>query len=246
MSAPLELVAHRGLMARFPENTRLGLREAIAAGAPCVEFDVQVSADGLPVVFHDETLERTTARTGSLLELTAREILGISAHEPRRFGGHFRGEDIPALAAVVALLNQHPGVQAFVEIKRQSLARHGPDPVIRAVLAELELARFPWVLISFEAEALRAARALGVRRIGWVLRAYDEPARVHAGALAPDYLFCNWTRLPDPDAPLWPGPWRWALYDTVDAALARRLQRAGADLIETADVATLAEALAHG
>lgn len=240
------LIAHRGLMARFPENTRLGLHEAIAAGAAWVEFDVQLSADGLPVVFHDETLERTTARSGSLLELPAREILAISAHEPQRFGERYRGETIPALAAVIELLNAHPGVQAFVELKRHSLVRHGTETVLRAVLGELKAAIFPWVIISFEAEALDVARRLGVARVGWVLRTYDAPARRCARSLAPQFLFCNWTRLPHPDTALWPGPWDWVIYDTVEPALARRLQQAGAAYIETADVAALAGALAHG
>lgn len=242
---PPRLVAHRGLPARYPENTCLGLDRAMAAGARWVEFDVQLSADGLPVVFHDPTLERTTGRRGSLLELSAREILALSAHEPRRFGGRFQGEPIPALTAVITLLNAHPGVQAFVELKPHSLARHGVEVMVGKVLAELRAARFPWVLISFEAEALEAARRLGAGRVGWVLRSYDASSRRRARSLAPGFLFCSWSRLPHPDTALWPGPWEWVVYDTVEPALARRLHRAGAAYIETADVTALAGALAR-
>ena len=58
----IELVAHRGYAARYPENTRESLAAAVRAGARFLEFDVQLSADGVPVLLHDVTL---SARPGS-------------------------------------------------------------------------------------------------------------------------------------------------------------------------------------
>lgn len=241
-----ELIAHRGLMARFPENTLRALREAVIAGAQHVEFDVQLTADGVPILFHDDTLQRTSGQAGALLDLTAAQVAALSVHEPARFGERFAGECVPTLTQAVALLNDSPAVGAFVELKRHSLARHGSDLVLERVLDALRDARFSWALISFESEPLARARTRHGAPIGWVLRAYDEAHRVQADALAPDYLFCNYEKLPATEEPLWPGPWAWALYDTVSATVARELQRRGAGLIETADVAALREGLSDG
>lgn len=238
----LRLIAHRGLMERFPENTLRGLSEAVAAGARYVEFDIQCSADGIPHLFHDPTLERTTGLDGSLLDLEAEEIGALSAHEPARLGTRFRGEPVPTLEAAVALLNRTPQVTAFIELKRHSLSRHGIAPVVGRLRQTLEAARFPWIPISFEIEAVQAARRAG-QPVGWVLRAYDEEHLDAARTLAPEFLFCKWERLPRAPARLAPGPWQWAIYDTCDAAKALELQALGADCIETACIDRLAAAL---
>lgn len=56
----VEIIAHRGARSLAPENTLAAFRMAALAGADMVEFDVHLSADGVPVVIHDDTLERTT------------------------------------------------------------------------------------------------------------------------------------------------------------------------------------------
>ena len=59
-----ELIAHRGWAYRYPENTLPAIAGALGAGARYVEFDVQITADGVPVLFHDSTLDRTAGRPG--------------------------------------------------------------------------------------------------------------------------------------------------------------------------------------
>ena len=51
--------AHRGFRSKYPENTILAFSKAVEAGAHGIEFDVHLSSDGIPVIIHDETLERT-------------------------------------------------------------------------------------------------------------------------------------------------------------------------------------------
>ena len=53
-------IAHRGFSSRYPENTLLAFERALDLGADGAEFDVQLSKDGVPVVFHDESLQRIT------------------------------------------------------------------------------------------------------------------------------------------------------------------------------------------
>jgi glycerophosphoryl diester phosphodiesterase len=68
------VVAHRGASTRAPENTMESFRLGIEAGADAIELDVHLTADGQLAVIHDETLDRTTDRTGSVLSQTMDEI----------------------------------------------------------------------------------------------------------------------------------------------------------------------------
>ena len=71
--------AHRGFSGKYPENTLLAFRKAIEAGADGIELDVHLSCDGIPVIIHDETLDRTTNGTGPVSSYTAEELKGFDA-----------------------------------------------------------------------------------------------------------------------------------------------------------------------
>jgi glycerophosphoryl diester phosphodiesterase len=236
------VVAHRG-DARFPENTIPALAAALEAGAAFVELDVQVSADGVPVVIHDDRLDRTAGRPGRVPEMTAADLCAIAVPERLRFGDdRFASARIPALGEVAALIARWPGRGAFVEIKRASLRHHGTAPVVDAVLAAIVPALSQCVVISYDDEAIRLARASGAAAIGWVVEEWDVATRGCAAWLAPDYLFCETSVLP-PDARPWPGPWRWIVYDVDDARLALALAARGIDLVETRRPGPLVAAL---
>ncbi|MGB4916244.1 MAG: glycerophosphodiester phosphodiesterase family protein, partial [Propionicimonas sp.] len=66
--------AHRGARRQAPENTLPAFRRAVELGAEGVEFDVQLSADGIPVVIHDETLDRTTDGHGRVVDHTLAQL----------------------------------------------------------------------------------------------------------------------------------------------------------------------------
>ena len=102
--SPRPLVfAHRGGARLAPENTIAALDHGLALGADGLEIDVQLSADGVPVVIHDKTLDRTTDRVGAVHDLTADELARVDAgYRFERDGAHpFRGQDlgVPALAS---------------------------------------------------------------------------------------------------------------------------------------------------
>ena len=221
MSYPI-LVAHRGYAARYPENTLAALQAAVAAGARWLEFDVQFSADGVPVLLHDTGLQRTAGRAGSVFDLEARQLQIINVGEPDRFGDRFAAVRLPLLAEVAAWLESESRVQAFVEIKAESIQHFGAERVLRALREALAPVHDRCVLISYDDAFLFAARLAAPGRIGWVVSGYDDAHRRRAEALAPDVLFINHTRLPPEPEPLWPGPWQWACYEigTADQALA--------------------------
>lgn len=93
--AALKKIAHRGASGAFPENTRLALSKAIAAGADMIEIDCQLSQDGHVVIFHDEKLRRTTAARGALRERTLAQLKQLDIGKWR--GKAFKGERILTL-----------------------------------------------------------------------------------------------------------------------------------------------------
>lgn len=91
--------AHRGASALAPENTLAAFRAAEAAGADGLELDVHLSRDGVPVVLHDDTLERTSDGRGPVAELTLEELQRLDAGS--WFSPDFSGEKIPTLQEVL-------------------------------------------------------------------------------------------------------------------------------------------------
>lgn len=244
------LVAHRGHAQRFPENTLPALRDAAALGVSHLEFDIQLSSDGVPVLLHDATLARTAGDPRDARRLPLAALRAVSVHEPARFGDAFLGTPLPTVAEVVAWAAPDAGLHLFPEIKVESFEVHGRAAVVAAVLAELApfrgAGRDRCTVLSFDVAALELARAAG-HRIGWCPPDASRASRAVASALAPEFLFGDVADFDAaPDEPLWPGPWEWAMYEVADAATARRYLARGARFAETKRVAELAAALSSG
>src|SRR5437868_11167811 len=91
--------AHRGANRLTPENTMSAFRKAQELGATAFELDVQLSKDGIPVVIHDGSLERTTDGEGMVAEHTFEELCELDAGS--WFGNEFIEEKIPSLEEVL-------------------------------------------------------------------------------------------------------------------------------------------------
>lgn len=150
------LIAHRCGGALAPENTLAGLRVAAEQGYRAVEFDVMLSADGTPVLIHDETLERTTNGRGRVAEASDAELSRLDAggwHSAR-----FAGEPVPSFGEAAELC-QALGLWANVEIKPST--GHEAETGRKVALAARALwaGASPPLLSSFSLEALAAAHA---------------------------------------------------------------------------------------
>jgi glycerophosphoryl diester phosphodiesterase len=150
-SAPLariQVVAHRGGRTYAPENTLAAFHRAIEMRADWLEFDVQMTRDGVLVVIHDETVDRTTNGTGRVVDLTLDDIRALNA-------GH--GEKVPTFQEVLDLARS-TGANIFPETKSAHLY-----PGIEAkMLAALEDADYldHTIIQSFEAASLNTLRQL--------------------------------------------------------------------------------------
>jgi len=155
--SPPVVIAHRGGSALNPENTAAAFAHAVTLGVDAVECDVRISRDDQVVVIHDDTVDRTTDRTGRVADLTADELaktdagyrFGAAAGFPRRG----QGIGVPRL---VDLLARWPDMPFVVEIKGD---RVGDVPrVIEAVRQARADDRV--ILGGFDFGVVRAVRAL--------------------------------------------------------------------------------------
>lgn len=146
---PPRLIGHRGAKALAPENTLGSIRAAKQAGATWVEIDAKLARDGVPVLMHDSSLDRTTDAKGPVVSLTADELARVDAGN---------GEGVPSLVQCLALCREI-GLGLDLEIK--------PDPgtgsaTARAVLEVLAAEGWgpddPIVVTSFSRNALAVVR----------------------------------------------------------------------------------------
>ena len=147
----LQNIAHRGGPKYAPENTLAAFRKSIAQGVDWLEFDVQMTKDGVLVVIHDETVDRTTNGTGAVRDLTLEQIRALDA------GG---GEKVPTLEEVVELAKSN-GVKILPETK----SAHLYPGMEEQVLQILEQANYldQTVIQSFEPDSLKKLHRLNPR-----------------------------------------------------------------------------------
>lgn len=187
------LVAHRGFQSRYPENTLVSLQKAVDEGLERLEFDIQLTADHIPVLFHDLDLRRICGAHHKITELTRSQLNAFSASESSRLGDLFVSEAIPDLKAVIQWATLYPSLSLFVEIKEESIDYFGIETVLNSVITVLKPLETRVTLISFDAEFLAAARRRW-RSIGLVTRCWP-PTKETLSQLHPDILFVNKRRV---------------------------------------------------
>ena len=102
----LEIIAHRGFSAIAPENTLAAFAAALEHHADSVEFDLQLTEDGVPVVIHNPTLDKTTGTSGHVTATTLQELKKLDAVS--WFDRQFSGEKIPTLSETLDILQPLP------------------------------------------------------------------------------------------------------------------------------------------
>jgi glycerophosphoryl diester phosphodiesterase len=109
-----KVIGHRGAAAYAPENTLEGIHTAADMGVEWVELDVKLTKDDVPIIFHDDTLDRTTNGSGLVAETTYEEIKQLEAGS--WFSDGFTGIKIPTLEeAIDVLIERNMGLN--LEIK---------------------------------------------------------------------------------------------------------------------------------
>lgn len=107
------VIAHRGASTHAPENTLAAFNLAVSQGAPVIELDVQLSADGEVVVFHDCSVSRTTDGSGRIRHLTLKDLKSL--HAGASFGTSYPNAKIPTLNEIFNDIN--PDTFLNIELK---------------------------------------------------------------------------------------------------------------------------------
>jgi glycerophosphoryl diester phosphodiesterase len=198
----LRVGGHRGAAGEAPENTFAGFALAFRTGVDYLELDVQLSADGVAVVVHDDELDRTSDGHGPVASMTAAALARLDAG--RWFDPAFAGERIPTLTGLLAWLEARPTLGATIEAK-------GPGTgavIARAIRGSPARGRLS--VCSFEAVELRAAADADTEIARLLIVGRDAPG-ADLLALARDALAAGINL-----------PWAWC-----DPELVGRLHRAG-------------------
>lgn len=152
------IVGHRGAAALGPENTLCGIKKAADIGIHWVEIDTQLTADGIPVIFHDETVDRCTNGSGKLASFTLNQLKQLDAGS--WFDPKFKNEQVPTLEQALHLCIEQ-NLCLNLEIKV-----HHSDQVaalVANVAAAIMPSGFPLdklLLSSFSLSALKACQSL--------------------------------------------------------------------------------------
>ncbi len=123
-------IAHRGASAYAPENTLAAFECAFEMGADGVELDVVLTKEGIPVVIHDDTVDRTTNGHGFVRDMSLQEVQALDAGS--RFDPRFRGAQIPTLAQVLQAIGRRGTVN--IEIKALNKNMRGMEAVVSQVV----------------------------------------------------------------------------------------------------------------
>jgi len=143
-------VSHRGAAAVAPENTLAGVSAGVDAGAPYIEVDIRATKDGVLVLMHDSTVNRTTDGSGAVGDLFWDYVRRLDASA--RFGTEFKGERVPRLDNILEYMKGKPS-KLVLEVK--SPGRYpGIGTLLREALREYGIER-EVVVISFDSEWIK-------------------------------------------------------------------------------------------
>jgi glycerophosphoryl diester phosphodiesterase len=176
------ILGHRGASAVAPENTLAAFARAFDDGADGIELDVRLSRDGVPVVIHDATLQRTGLVEGDVEQLTAAQLAKIDVGSwfnrayPARARGEYAEQRLPRLSQVLERCRPRPGV-IYIELKSQRGT--ATDNLVRSVaeaITEFEFQRRT-VVVSFDYDAIATTKALAATIRTGALFAPAHPSR---------------------------------------------------------------------
>ena len=124
------VIAHRGASSYAPENTHSAFRLAIEMQSEMIELDVSLSKDGIPVIIHDETVDRTTKAKGLVSDFTLKNLKDLETGS--WFSSKFDGEKFPTLEEVLSYTKDKISVN--IEIKTESVTNIATGGIVEKCL----------------------------------------------------------------------------------------------------------------
>ncbi|MFS0786074.1 glycerophosphodiester phosphodiesterase family protein [Shouchella sp. 1P09AA] len=176
------VIAHRGFSSLYPENTLKAFEEAIKCGCQMIEFDVHLSSDYIPVVIHDEKVNRVTNGSGYVKDLSVKALKELYV---------FESEKIPTLQETLLLLKGR--AKPIIELKGLSTNRNLEKNVLESIKKAGMMKEAQ--LISFDLEKIDFVRELcSDVQLGYIQRRpttaiFSRMKRNQIGSLTMNYRF---------------------------------------------------------
>ncbi|GFP74812.1 glycerophosphodiester phosphodiesterase [Clostridium fungisolvens] len=177
-------IAHRGFSGKYPENTMLAFKKASEAYCNGIETDVQLTKDGVPVLIHDETLDRTSNGSGLVKDYTYSELLKFD------FGN---GQKIPALEDFIAFSKENDLV-INLELKNSIIPYEGLEHIILKLLDKYSYQKDKIILSSFNHYSMVNIKTLdnsyktGLLYDCWIYKPGDYCRLCGADAMHPQFF----------------------------------------------------------
>jgi glycerophosphoryl diester phosphodiesterase len=178
-------IGHRGAAAYAPENSLASIQKALEMGVDAIELDVRLSRDGVVVVIHDDTIDRTSTGKGEVAAMTLSQLKQHPLAE---------GQTIPTLGEVLQLIDGRATL--FIELKCSEVALPAAKIVCEAIATKGWSYRDFWI-IAFEHASLLAVKTYdsklqtGALLVGIPISLAQCASEAKASALLPNIHHCH-------------------------------------------------------
>ncbi|MDG5787128.1 glycerophosphodiester phosphodiesterase [Evansella sp. AB-P1] len=136
MNVKTQIFAHRGSAGTHPENTMEAFEAALQVGADGIEFDVQLTKDQIPVVIHDETVDRTTNSEGWIKDFTYDELKTLDAGS--WYSSEFKQSTIPTLVELLDWASDN-SLLLNLELKNGVVRYPGMEKIVLDLISKYKL-----------------------------------------------------------------------------------------------------------
>ena len=223
-------IAHRGYASAYPENTLIALDAARKAGASFVEVDIQLSADYIPVLFHDRDLKRLCQQAGAIHDYTFSELEKFNVSDAEKFSDKYTSNKITTLQIFIDYLKEHPELNAFIELKRSMIEKFGEKCVLEIILPMFTSMENQISFISYNQNILKTIHDSTHYATGIVVDDWSEYNK--SDSWKSEWLFCSSDGLPENDLELEIKS-KIAIFEVGNIGLAKHLMAKGICYLET-------------
>ncbi|UTC66230.1 MULTISPECIES: glycerophosphodiester phosphodiesterase [unclassified Treponema] len=169
--------AHRGFRSKYPENTMLAFSKAANLGVDGIEFDVHLSSDGVPIIIHDEALDRTCNASGLVKDFSFAELKKINAAANFKSAESFSGtmpldERIPSLEEYFDFI-KNKNIISNIELKTGVFEYSGIEEKVYALLKQYDLQE-KCIISSFNHESVLRMKKIAPSLVcGFLVDSWD-------------------------------------------------------------------------
>jgi len=231
-------VAHRGNCEHHIENTLESVESAINNGIKHIEIDVQLTQEGLPVVFHDNNLKVLLGIDKNMAE-TSYTRLSKTPLQPRKVNPIKTDYFAPLLSQIVLLIKQHKNITLYVEVKNINFQYFSYQHVYKTLIKTLKPIINQVVIIGFSYRFLRLVKKNSSTPIAYVLPSWQQYSSKMLKNLQPEIIFTDITIIPTNET-FHTKKEKWVAYEVSSIKKAKQLITQGIFGLESFTPALLA------